>query len=52
VPGYLIFRQVFGIATQALAKKRPDIDARVFAYAKTGFGDYVGFLSVRDAVDL
>src|SRR5271165_4728896 len=29
---------------QALAEKRPDIDAGVFAYAKAGFGDYVGFL--------
>lgn len=30
---------------QTLANKRPDIDAGVFAYAKAGFGDYVGFLS-------
>jgi arginine:ornithine antiporter / lysine permease len=30
---------------QALAQKRPDIDNGVFAYAKAGFGDYVGFLS-------
>lgn len=30
---------------QALAEKRPDIDAGVFAYAKEGFGDYMGFLS-------
>lgn len=30
---------------QALAEKRPDIDAGVFAYAKAGFGDYMGFLS-------
>ncbi|MBS7542165.1 basic amino acid/polyamine antiporter [Ancylobacter oerskovii] len=30
---------------QALAEKRPDIDAGVFAYAKAGFGDYTGFLS-------
>ncbi|MDF2618917.1 MAG: amino acid permease-associated region [Xanthobacteraceae bacterium] len=30
---------------QALASKRPDIDAGVFAYAKAGFGDYMGFLS-------
>ena len=30
---------------QFLAEKRPDIDAGVFAYAKAGFGDYVGFLS-------
>jgi len=30
---------------QALAERRPDIDAGVFAYAKAGFGDYMGFLS-------
>lgn len=30
---------------QALAEKRPDLDAGVFAYAKSGFGDYMGFLS-------
>jgi arginine:ornithine antiporter/lysine permease len=30
---------------QALAEKRPDIDSGVFAYAKAGFGDYLGFLS-------
>lgn len=30
---------------QALAERRPDIDAGVFAYAKAGFGDYTGFLS-------
>jgi len=30
---------------QALAERKPEIDAGVFAYAKAGFGDYVGFLS-------
>ncbi|WP_018387610.1 basic amino acid/polyamine antiporter [Ancylobacter sp. FA202] len=30
---------------QALAERRSDIDAGVFAYAKAGFGDYMGFLS-------
>jgi arginine:ornithine antiporter/lysine permease len=30
---------------QALAEKRPDIDAGVFGYAKAGFGNYLGFLS-------
>lgn len=30
---------------QTLAEKRPDIDSGVFAYAKAGFGDYMGFLS-------
>jgi len=30
---------------QTLAKRKPDLDAGVFAYAKAGFGDYPGFLS-------
>ena len=30
---------------QALAERRPDIDAGVYAYAREGFGDYPGFLS-------
>ena len=30
---------------QALAERRTDIDAGVFAYAKAGFGDYPGHLS-------
>lgn len=30
---------------QALAERKPEIDAGVFAYAKVGFGDYLGFLS-------
>src|SRR6476619_3652275 len=30
---------------QALAQRKPDLDAGVFAYAKAGFGDYPGFLS-------
>src|SRR5215471_7380961 len=30
---------------QTLAARKPDLDAGVFAYAKTGFGDYPGFLS-------
>jgi arginine:ornithine antiporter / lysine permease len=30
---------------QALAERKPDIDAGVFAYAKEGFCDYPGFLS-------
>ncbi|EHK57887.1 basic amino acid/polyamine antiporter [Allomesorhizobium alhagi] len=30
---------------QTLAERRPDIDSGVFAYAKAGFGDYMGFLS-------
>ncbi len=30
---------------QILSEKRPDLDSGVFAYAKAGFGDYVGYLS-------
>lgn len=30
---------------QALAERRPDLDSGVFAYAKAGFGAYIGFLS-------
>lgn len=30
---------------QALAERKPELDAGVFAYAKEGFGDYPGFLS-------
>ncbi|WP_084104023.1 basic amino acid/polyamine antiporter [Demequina sp. NBRC 110056] len=30
---------------QRLATARPDLDSGIFAYAKAGFGDYVGFLS-------
>ena len=30
---------------QMLAHKRPDIDSGVFAYAREGFGNYLGFLS-------
>jgi arginine:ornithine antiporter / lysine permease len=30
---------------QALAERKPDLDAGVFAYARAGFGDYPGFLS-------
>jgi arginine:ornithine antiporter/lysine permease len=30
---------------QSLAERKPDLDAGVYAYAKTGFGDYPGFLS-------
>ena len=36
---------MLGRVFQFLALKRPDIDSGVFAYAKAGFGDYVGFLS-------
>jgi len=30
---------------QALAERKPDLDAGVYAYAKAGFGDYLGSLS-------
>jgi arginine:ornithine antiporter/lysine permease len=30
---------------QALAERKPDLDAGVYAYAKSGFGDYTDFLS-------
>jgi arginine:ornithine antiporter / lysine permease len=30
---------------QSLAERKPDMDAGVYAYARAGFGDYVGFLS-------
>jgi arginine:ornithine antiporter/lysine permease len=30
---------------QALSTHRPDLDAGIFAYAKAGFGNYVGFFS-------
>src|SRR5215469_8487834 len=30
---------------QSLAERKPDLDAGVYAYARAGFGDYIGFLS-------
>ena len=30
---------------QALAQRKPELDAGVYAYAREGFGDYLGFLS-------
>src|SRR5262245_18660912 len=30
---------------QALAERKPELDAGVYIYAKAGFGDYPGFLS-------
>ena len=30
---------------QMLAERKPDLDAGIYIYAKTGFGDYLGFLS-------
>ena len=39
--GMLMLAFVF----QALAIRKPTLDAGVFAYAKAGFGDYVGFIA-------
>ncbi|WP_425840220.1 basic amino acid/polyamine antiporter [Streptomyces fractus] len=39
--GMLMLAFVF----QSLAVRRPDLDAGVYAYAKAGFGEYVGFFS-------
>lgn len=39
--GMLMLAFVF----QALAQRRPDLDAGIFAYAKAGFGKYLGFIS-------
>jgi arginine:ornithine antiporter/lysine permease len=39
--GMLMLAFVF----QTLARRRPDLDAGIFAYAKAGFASYVGFLA-------
>ncbi|MBS7542163.1 basic amino acid/polyamine antiporter [Ancylobacter oerskovii] len=39
--GMLMLALVF----QTLARRRPELDAGVYAYAKAGFGEYPGFLS-------
>ncbi|MBB3595261.1 arginine:ornithine antiporter/lysine permease [Rhizobium sp. BK529] len=39
--GMLMLAFVF----QSLSRRRPDLDAGIYAYAKAGFGDYLGFLS-------
>src|SRR5262245_26078637 len=39
--GMLMLALVF----QTLAVRKPDLDAGVYAYAKAGFGDYLGFFS-------
>lgn len=39
--GMLMLAFVF----QSLAVRKPDLDAGVYAYAKAGFGEYVGFFS-------
>lgn len=40
--GMFMLARVF----QSLAERKPELDAGVYAYAKAGFGDYPGFLSV------
>jgi len=39
---------MFAIARvlQVLARRKPKLDAGIYTYARAGFGDYVGFLSV------
>jgi arginine:ornithine antiporter / lysine permease len=39
--GMLMLAFVF----QTLSRRRPDLDAGIYAYAKAGFGDYLGFAS-------
>ncbi|WP_426608772.1 amino acid permease [Bradyrhizobium sp. McL0616] len=39
--GMLMLAFVF----QTLSRRRPDLDAGIYAYAKAGFGDYIGFAS-------
>jgi arginine:ornithine antiporter / lysine permease len=39
--GMLMLAFVF----QALSRRRPDLDAGIYAYAKAGFGEYIGFAS-------
>ena len=39
--GMLMLAFVF----QTLAQRKPDLDAGIYAYAKEGFGNYLGFLS-------
>ena len=39
--GMLMLAFVF----QTLSRRRPDLDAGIYAYAKAGFGNYLGFVS-------
>jgi hypothetical protein len=36
---------MLALVFQTLAVRRPDLDAGVYAYAKAGFGEYLGFFS-------
>ena len=44
--GMLMLAFVF----QSLAERKPDIDSGIFAYAKAGFGNYLGFAAAFPAV--
>ena len=43
--GMLMLAFVF----QILAQRRPDLDTGIFAYAKAGFGNYLGFAAAFDS---
>jgi arginine:ornithine antiporter/lysine permease len=36
---------MLALVIQTLSMRRPDLDAGIYAYAKAGFGDYIGFAS-------
>lgn len=36
---------MLALVIQTLSMRRPDLDAGIYAYAKAGFGDYLGFAS-------
>ncbi len=36
---------MLALTFQNLANRKPDLDSGIFAYAKAGFGDYLGFIS-------
>src|SRR6266850_3187241 len=46
--GMLMLAFVF----QSLSRRKPDLDAGIYAYAKAGFGDYPGFASDRKSTRL
>ena len=45
--GMLMLAFVF----QTLSRRKPDLDAGIYAYAKAGFGDYPGFASGGGLLD-
>ena len=36
---------MLALTFQSLAQRKPELDSGIFAYAKAGFGDYLGFVS-------